>query len=191
MPRKSIGIESPWANVKTDLADKLAAELKSNHAFGQPLIYEQQFPTGKIRSLVIWDEWQGKSLEDRTTTILAAYERAEGKGYREKVALASGLTVPEAFGAGMLPYHVFPALRKSDPVSAEDCRRAMIDEGATTLMGPGNIQLRLATEEEAEAARQRLIQRVPKTDEVWLISKEFAAHEYGAFGEEFQNGGAA
>jgi hypothetical protein len=44
------------------------------------------------------------------------YEQAEGAAYRDRIALASGLTVPEAHAAGMLPYQIIAALRKNDPV---------------------------------------------------------------------------
>ncbi len=49
----------------------------------------------------------------------------------------------------MLPFQIIPALRKGDPVTLDQCRQAMIDEGASTLLGPDKPQLRFATEEEA------------------------------------------
>lgn len=162
------------------LAERLADEIKSEQASGQPFIYEQEYSTGKIRALVVWDEWQDRPLDERTATILAAYERAEGATYRDRVALASGLTVPEAVAAGMLPYQIITAHRASDPVTLEQCRQAALDEGATRLMGPNVPQLRFATEEEANACRARLIARLPQSDDVWLITREFAAHEYAS-----------
>ena len=77
---------------------------------------------------------------------------------RDRIALASGLTVPEAHAAGMLPFQVFPALRRGDPVTLDQCRQALIDEGASILFGADNPQLRFATEEDAEKARERLAQ---------------------------------
>lgn len=56
----------------------------------------------------------------------------------------------------MLPYHLFPALRKTDPVTADQCREAMFAKGATTLLAP-DVQLRFATEEQEDASRKRLI----------------------------------
>ena len=56
----------------------------------QPFIYEQSFTTGKIRVLVIWDDWKDLPLEERTNIILAAVEKADGRDYRTRVALASG-----------------------------------------------------------------------------------------------------
>src|SRR6266446_5364437 len=96
----------------------------------------------------------GRQVEDRTATILRAYEQAEGREYRDRIALASGLTVPEAQAAGMLPYQVIAAVRKGDPVTAEQCRQALIEEGASTLFGEDQPQLRFSTEQEAEAAQK-------------------------------------
>jgi hypothetical protein len=166
------------AAAKVSLADRLAAELKHSRDAGQPLIYEQTFPTGKSRVTVIWDDWGRVPLRERTATILRAYELAEGPDARERVALASGLTVPEAHAAGMLPYQIITALRRSDPMTWEQARQAVLEEGATTLEDPATPQLRFTTEEEAQAARQRLIRKFPGSDDVWLIHREAAAHDY-------------
>ena len=172
MPRKKRGVEEQPRPVRGDLAERLADELRSGRASGQPLIDEQEFPSGKVRVTVIWDEWDRLPLEDRTAVILRAYELAEGRGYRHRIALASGLTVPEAYGAGMLPFQIIPAVRKGDAVTPEQCRRAMIEEGASTLLATDKPQLRFASEEEAEAARTRLIQRLPDSEPVWVITQE-------------------
>jgi hypothetical protein len=178
MPRKRIGLEIRLAEAKRPLAEKLAAELKSGKESGQPVIYEQEFRTGKVRVNVIWDAWDGLSLQERTATILRAYEMAEGVESRERIALASGLTVPEAHAASMLPYQIIPALRKGDPVTFEQARQAFLDEGASQLVNPQSPQLRFATEEEAEACRQRLVRRFPGSDEAWLINHETMAGEF-------------
>src|SRR3954454_17486423 len=106
MPRRKIGVQSVLTTASASLAKKLADELRGGRDFGQPLVYEREFATGKSRVTVIWDEWADASLEERSAVILRAYEQAEGKDAREKIALASGLTVPEATAAGMLPYQV-------------------------------------------------------------------------------------
>jgi hypothetical protein len=189
MPRVKLGFDHSRRPAVGKFVERLIDEIKSDREFGQPFIYEQQFSTGKIRVLVVWDEWRNLSLEERTSTILAAYEQAEGKDYRAKIALASGLTVPEAHAAGMLPYHVFPALRKSDSLTLEECREAMFAEGATKLMGPKILQLHFATEEEAEASRKRLIARLPRSEEIWTITKEFTAQDF-ATADDFAESGA-
>jgi hypothetical protein len=146
--------------------------LKSNRASGQPTIEEQQFSTGKIRVTVIWDEWAGLRFEDRTAVILRAYELAEGREYRERIALASGLTVPEAHAAGMLPFEIIPALRRTDAVTSEQCRQAMIEEGASTLVDPNRPQLRFLDLKAAEACRDRLARRLPGSEPVWTVLQE-------------------
>ncbi|MEX0704925.1 MAG: hypothetical protein WD069_22690 [Planctomycetales bacterium] len=147
-------------------------ELKANRQSGQPWIDEEEFPTGRLRVNVIWDDWEQIPLEERTSTVVRAFEKAEGKQYAERIALASGLTVPEAHAAGMLPYEVVTALRKSDPLTLEDCRNAMIEEGASVLLDPERPQLRFATEEEAEAAVKRLSEKLPGSEQVWLVTKD-------------------
>lgn len=182
MPRIKRGVQEQARPASAQLAGRLADELRNNRASGQPLIDEQEFPTGKLRVTVIWDEWDHLPLEDRTAVILRAYDLTEGRDYRERIALASGLTVPEAYAAGMLPFQIIPALRRGDPVTPEQCRQAMIDEGASTLLAADKPQLRFTTEEEAEAARGRLVQRLPSSDQVWVITQEVGKAEPWAQG---------
>ena len=183
MPRIKIGAEVRKGAVKNELAEKLAGELKSNREYGQPFIYEQEYRTGNLRVTVVWDEWNGRSLQERSATILRAYGLAEGATYRDRVALASGLTVAEAHAAGMLPFEVIAAVRKGDPVTTDQALQAMLDEGATELEHWRKVHLRFATQEEAESSRQRLIRRFPGSDEVWIINREVAAQDF-AEGED-------
>jgi hypothetical protein len=178
MSRRRLGPDEPFAEVKRDLAEKLADELRNNRDHGQPIIYEKAFRTGKLRVNVIWDAWDRIPLQERTATMLRAYELAEGRESRDRIALASGLTVPEAHAAGMLPYQIIAALRKGDPLTPEDVRRALVEEGGSQLFNPFRVQLRFASQEEAEAARQRLINRFPKSEEVWIIDRDVSANEY-------------
>lgn len=178
MPRKRIGLQPLPAGTRGGLAGRLADELKSDRDCGQPIVYEQEYSTGKLRVTVIWDEWARTPLEERSAIILRAYELAEGDEYRDRIALASGLTVPEAHAAGMLPYQIITALRKTDLVTLDDARKAMLEEGASELANPQALQLRFATEEEAEASRRRLIKRLPDSDFIWIINREITAHDY-------------
>ena len=177
MPRKRRGFEEPPRRTVGNLVGRLVDELKSDRQSGQPMIDEEEFPTKKLRVNVIWDEWDRVPLEDRTATILRAYEQAEGRDYRDRIALASGLTVPEAHAAGMLPYQVIAALRKGDPVTMDQCRKALIEDGASILFGEDNPQLRFATEEEAEAARKRLAEQLANSEPVWVVTKEVGTVE--------------
>lgn len=172
MPRIKRPFQEEPRPVKGDLVERLANELKSHRECGQPTIDEQEFPTGKLRVTVIWDAWDRVPLEDRTSIILRAYDLVEGRDYRNRIALASGLTVPEAHAAGMLAFQIMTAIRAGDPVTLDQCRQAMIEEGASTLFGPDALQLRFESEEEAEACRKRLIRRLPGSEPVWIIARE-------------------
>jgi len=178
MPRKKTGETIGLAVAKGNLAEKLATELKSGRDHGQPLIWEQEFRTGKLRVTVIWDLWAGIRLQERTATILRAYELAEGAEYRNRIALASGVTFPEAYVAGMLPYRIILAWRKDDAVTKEQALQAMLKEGASKLISPDEPQLRFATKADAEAARQRLCNRLPKSEAIWMIIRETTAQDF-------------
>ncbi len=177
MSRKRIGPEVRPAGWRKELAERLTAEIKNGRDHGQPFIFEQEYPTGKIRVVVVWDAWRRVPFGERTATILRAYELAEGKEYRDRLALVSGLTVPEAHATGMLPYQMITARRNSDPISFEEARQALVDEGASALADPEALDLRFATEEDALAAKQRLVRRFPGTEDVWLINREVEAHD--------------
>jgi hypothetical protein len=174
MPRIVRGRESVVSPTRfPSLVDELTHELKQSHASGQPVIDEQHFPrTGKIRVTVLWDKWEDVPHEDRAEIILKAYENAEGRDVRDSVALAVGLTFPEAYEAGLLPFQVIPLLRKGDPVSAEDCLTAMLEEGASTLFPDGRPELRFASENEAKKSIERLIKRLPASEPVWAVVRE-------------------
>ena len=177
MPLKQRRFESPPRRTAGNLVEQLVDELKTNRESGQPIIDEEEFPTKKLRVNVIWDKWDRVPLEERTATILQAYEKAFGRDRCDQIALASGLTVPESHAAGMLPYQIIPALRKDDPVTLDECRNALIEVGASVLFGEGNLQLRFATEEEAEAARKRLTARLRNSEQIWVITREVGTVE--------------
>jgi hypothetical protein len=178
MPRKRIGVQSALTATNNGLAKRLAEELKSSRDYGQPLVYEQEYATKKTRVSVIWDEWADASLEERSAIILRAYELAEGGNAREKVALASGMTVPEATAAGMLPFQVLPGLRPTDPVNFDQVKAAMLKQGASQLHEEDGLQLRFATREEAEACRQRLIEELPDSAPIWIISRDVHVRDH-------------
>lgn len=172
MPRRIRGLEEQPPVRLLALVELLASELRDRHESGQPVIEEQRFPTGLIRVTVVWDDWDRVLQEDRAEIILRAYELAEGKEARDRIALAIGWTVPEAHASGMLPFQIIPAVRKGDSVTLEQCRAAMVAEGASILIDPNNPQLRSTTEKEAEDCKNRLIERLPRSEPVWVITKE-------------------
>lgn len=172
MSRRIHGVQESLPSRFGNLAEELAAEIKQNRAVSQPMIEEHRFETGAVRVTVIWDKWDHVPQEDRSTTILRAYEMAEDEEFSKRVALAVGLTVPEAQAAGLLPVYIIPAVRKTDSVTLENCVKAMRDEGASVLFDPDRPSLRFPTLEDAEAARQRLSERLPNSEPVWVIAQE-------------------
>lgn len=86
--------------------------------------------------------------------------------------MAGGLTYPEAYASGLFPFQIIPAWRSIDPISQEQCREAMISEGASKLIDPARPVLRFATEEEAEACLRRLVESLPGSEQVWQILRE-------------------
>ena len=77
MPRIKRGIADLQQPVSSDLTARLAEELRHDHPSDQPVILEQAFPSGKLRVIVIWDQWDRLPLEDRTAVILRDCEMAE------------------------------------------------------------------------------------------------------------------
>jgi hypothetical protein len=137
------------------------------------LVVEQVFPkTRAIKSTVIWDEWDPVPDEDRVEIIRNAYEQVENREFCDRIGLVMGLTVPEAAEYGLLPFRVAPQLRSGDEVTMEQCREALIAEGASVLADPARPRLSFATEEDAKRAVERLIGRLPGSDEVWGIQRE-------------------
>jgi hypothetical protein len=172
MPRKVRIPATPRPRRPMPLVEELAKELKSGRASGQPFIEEEHFKTGAIRVLVLWDKWDHAPQEERSAIILEAYRKTEGEEFAGKIGLVSGLTFPEAHASGMLPFQIIAALRRDDPVTVEQCREAMIEAGASTLLDPDRPQLWFASEEEAEACRRHLSLSLPGSEQVWVVTRE-------------------
>ncbi|WP_165221540.1 hypothetical protein [Aquisphaera insulae] len=171
MPRIRLEATPRISAANRGLVARLSDELRIERSFGQPRIYEQTYSTGKTRVLVIWDEWADRSLEERSAIILAAYESAEGTSSRDRIALASGLTMPEATTAGMLPYQVIASRRATDPVTEAEVRAMLIEQGASTL-DSGTLRIRFATVKEAEECIERLVEKYPASRPIWSILRE-------------------
>jgi hypothetical protein len=172
MPRNVRSPETLTPRRPSRLVEELAEELRSGRESGQPIIDEDRFKTGSIRVVVLWDRWDDIDPESRSAAIVEAYRKVEGEEFAGRIALVNGLTIPEAIASGMLPVKIIAALREDDPVTPEQCRQAMIDEGASTLLDDGYPELRYATEEEADAGRKRLAARLPGSEPVWVVIKE-------------------
>lgn len=172
MPRK---ISAPTTSVADSdaLIELLVRELKSAESYGQPIILERRFQIADaVHVYVVWDRFDGVSEDQRAEIILDAYERAEGTDFRNRITLATGLTVPEAADLGLLPYGVVSARRNDERVTLDEYREAMIQEGASTLASQKHPELRFETLDEAVAAMTRLEQRLPGS--FWVVVQEVA-----------------
>ena len=101
------------------------------------------------------------AMKTELAIILDAYEEVEGRDFRDRVALALGLTVPEAYESGLLPVRVTAALRRDDPVTQDQVRAALIAQGASVLDDAEHPELRFSTTEEAEECVRRLVEFLP------------------------------
>jgi hypothetical protein len=178
VPRIKRGLQEPSKPQFPNLLAELTDELRNNHAAGQPRIEEQHFPTtNAVRATVIWDKWADLDDEDRSSLILQAYGQVEGEEFRDRIVLAIGLTMPEAYESGLVPYHIMAAVRNGDPVTMQECEQAMLAQGASLLFDRKGPQLRFATEEEAVACKERLIEALPGSEQVWIVAKEVSRIE--------------
>jgi hypothetical protein len=75
----------------------------------------------------------------------------------------------------LLPFQVTTALRKNDLVTLEQCREAMIAEGASLLSDPRKPELRFATADQADEGVRRLVARLPESEPVWIVMKDGSA----------------
>ena len=179
MSRTTKGLARPARQVDKELLAVLVEELERKRDFGQPHIEEEIFPrTNLIKVTVLWDRWREIPDIDRTETILQAYEKVEGKDYRDRITLAGGYTYPEAHEMGYLPYRIIPAVRPGDPVQLDQCYDAMVGQGASTLFDPETPLLLLPNRAETEACKRRLIKDLPGSENVWLWEKDFSPPEY-------------
>ncbi|MGP0063444.1 MAG: hypothetical protein ACLQGP_07590 [Isosphaeraceae bacterium] len=48
----------------------------------------------------------------------------------------------------------------------------MLEQGASKLIEEDGLQLRFATREETEACRKRLIEQLPASEPIWIISRD-------------------
>jgi hypothetical protein len=173
MPRVKRGPDRARKTRAPELLDELVAELKNSHDGGQPMIEEFTFPrTNNVRVTVIWDKWDTLTDQARGELIIQAYQLVEAKDFTDRIALWSGYTMEEAYQSGLLTFQIVPLIRDSDVVSLEECRQAMIDEGASVLWNPERPPLWLMTLEDAEACRKRLSKRLPGSEPIWTIMSE-------------------
>ena len=172
MPRRSTGVVPHARRVESSLVDRLAEELRSSRESGQPIIYETSLPNDKLRVTVVWDDWDRLPLEERTEIILEAYERVEGPSAGERIALASGLTIPEAYSAGLLPYQIITAFEARRPVTPKECRDALIEEVSFHRSGTRSAPTEVCHSGRSGGGTGGLSHRLPNSEPVWIITQD-------------------
>lgn len=164
MPR-TISNQWPRPAGTANLVADLVQEILTPRESGQPMILERHMDVGEsVHVTVVWDRFADVLESDRTAIILDAYERAMGKPYRERISLATGVTVPEAGELELLPFEILPAPRKTDAdADIRSYHAALVAEGASVLRGDQRPELRFETLADAQAAVERLEQRLPRS----------------------------
>jgi hypothetical protein len=155
------------ADHRNALLERLKSELAGKATPDGPLIFEIPLEySDSIDILVVWQAFEGIRSEDRSGLILEAYNEQQGR-----IAQALGVTYEEAMEQQLLPYAVVPMVRPGDGDPAE-LREAMLAEGG--IRRPGErVDLRFPTMAMAQAAQQRLCERLPGG--YWSISQTIAS----------------
>lgn len=167
MPRK-ISSQVARAESDQDVVDDLVWELKEPHDLGQPIILERHMGMADaVHVFVVWDRFADVPESQRASIIMDAYERASGKEFRDRITLATGVTVPEATDLELLPFEVelFPGRHRSADTGR--VQWAMVAEGASLLRGEAHPELRFETLADAAAAVERLEESLPGSD--WMV----------------------
>jgi hypothetical protein len=161
--RSKPGGQSLPENTKEALLKRLVAELEGNESSDGPVIFEMPiFQSDKIDVMVIWQDWKDVRSEDRVTLIKEAYkDKADG------LSLTLGLTLEEAIQEGALPYRVRLRFQEQPKFPEGVMENALLSVGAF-LGTDGEVIMRFPTPETAEAARQRLSEKLPGS--VWVVS---------------------
>jgi hypothetical protein len=172
MPRY-IRTPRPPSPKNDKLVRKLAQELSADSGKLQPLILEEHLPATKSRHVhVIWDAWKDVPDEERGNVILDAYAQVEGEEAAEDVTIAEGATPQEALALGLLAYKVEPLYRRGDAIPLGEYAKVIEAEAKRTLLGGKAKGLRYARTEDAEAARKRLEEALPRSS--WAVVQEVA-----------------
>ena len=170
MPRHVRGADQPSVDVRS-LTTELLHELQDPQPFGQPIILEDRTPeTSSMRVHVIWDRWEGCLRRVRSAVIADAYRSLNYIQADEQLTVCLGLTVPEAVSIGLLPYEVVSARRRDESPSLAEYRQAILQVGASTLSSGEHPRLRFAALEDAEAAMEHLLEKLPGSK--WIIKQE-------------------
>lgn len=147
---------------------QLLSELNGQTRSVQPLILEEGMDAG-LYIHVVWDRWERWPEEERTRLIVEAYEHFN-KEIHDKLINAIGVTPVEALEVGLLPFRITDVPKRGQTVDSQKIEKAIEEERKNTVLGRRFPELRYASLEEAEQARQRLERA--EQDVFWVITQE-------------------
>ena len=152
------------AKLVTALATRFAKPLDSADL---PLVVVNQLSraTGK-HILVIWDAWKDLTGAERGQIITDGYLAAHPEE-QTPVTIPIGVTAAEALTMGYLKYEIQTLVRKGDRVTTKQITDAMKTVGGVLMQIGTKVQLRFATQLQAETAYRALNAILPSP--IWAI----------------------
>ncbi len=79
------------------LLERLTEEMRHpSEQSVEPVIIFEEKPSGVLELYVVWSDWVGLSMEERSEIIMDAYEEVYGLDRRRWVSMAIGVTPEEA-----------------------------------------------------------------------------------------------
>jgi hypothetical protein len=79
------------------LLERLTKEMRHpSEQSVEPVIMVEEKPSRVVDLYVVWNEWAGFSMEERSEIIMDAYEAAYGLDHSRWVTMAIGVTPEEA-----------------------------------------------------------------------------------------------
>jgi hypothetical protein len=154
------------------LTRQLAAHIGAPVSLVEPFIVEDRVPQTRSRHVtVIWNAWKNLPRDVRSRIILDAYQ-SSNRLHGDTVRVALGLTQQEAFDRGYLPFQIVPMIRKSDPVSPGEIRKALASIGGIHVKVDSARQVRFPSQSHAEEAYRRLAEKIHGP--YWAITQEIA-----------------
>ncbi len=160
-------------NDHTKLVAALATRFtKPAESTDLPLVVVNQLSgaSGK-HILVIWDDWQNLSGAERGRIITDAYQAAHPEE-KTPVTIPIGVTASEALTLGYLKYEIQALVRKEDKVTTKQIIEAMKTAGGIFMQIGTKVQLRFATQAQAETAYRAVNSKLPSP--VWTLVLETA-----------------
>jgi hypothetical protein len=162
--------QNKHAKLVTTLANRF---MKPAESTDLPLVVVNQLSrTSGKHILVIWDDWQDLSGAERGKIITDAYLAAH-PDEQTPVTIPIGVTASEALAMGYLKYEIQTLVRKEDNVTTKQITDAMKTVGGIYMQIGTKVQLRFATQAQAETAYRTLNTMLPSP--IWALVRETAS----------------